>query len=594
MVNAMKRLIPVAVMILSLTAWAQQPAPPSGVPQAAAAPQEDPVDAAQHGVARLSLADGNVAVTRGDSGEPINSTLNSPLVTADRITTGEGSHAEIQFDFANLIRLAPNTEVRMGELEYHSYLIQVVHGTVMFRGLRDSDAKIELSTPNVSVAPMRQGTYRVTVRPDGQSEITVRAGEANIQAPNGSERLPAGQTMLSRGSVSDPEFMTVAVIGLDDWDRWNTDRDRFFERYDDRNNDAARYTGPDMSGTEDLAANGHWVGDPSYGNVWVPNNVPPDWAPYRDGRWDYLDYYGWSWVSYDPWGWAPYHYGNWYRARFGWAWYPGPIGPRHYWRPAMVGFFGFGGGGGFGTAGFGLSLGFGYGNVGWVPLAPFEIYHPWYGRGYVGGRGGAIVSNMNIASAYRNARYADAVTGVRAGDFGRAAVSRSAFVRPAAGDLARAGMVNGAVPFAPARSSFASGTRGNGVVPLNGGGAQNGGWRRLDSSQAARPQAAGQAGGFRSFVQQPLSRQPQGSQTQGQPVRISPSIVNNRSQAAPNYGNAYSGFGGPRSGYNSAPVQRAGPSMQRSAPSMQGSAPARSAPSGGGGSRGGSRGGGHR
>jgi hypothetical protein len=586
----MKRLtFLVAVLVLGLAGWAQQP-PPVGTAA------EDPADAAEHGVARVGFVEGNVSVARGDSGEAVSNALNSPLVTADRIFTGEGSRAEVQFDSANLIRLAPNTELRMGDLAYRSYLIQIARGSVMFRVLRDNDSKIELSTPNVSVAPLRQGTYRVTVRPDGTTEVTVRAGEANILAAGGSERLPAGQTMLARGSSSDPEFMTNAAIGFDDWDRWNTDRDRYFERYDDRNNDTARYTGPDMSGTEDLAANGHWVNDPAYGSVWVPNNVPPDWAPYRDGRWDYLDYYGWSWVSYDPWGWAPYHYGNWYRARFGWAWYPGPIGPRHYWRPAMVGFFGFGSPG-FGTTGIGLSLGFGYSHVGWVPLAPFEPYRPWYGRGYAG-RSGVIAGNMNIAGAYRNARFTDAVTGMRAGDFGRANIGRTSFVRPAASELGRAGVVNGGVPFAPARNSFAS--RGNAVVPLNGrsnsegrsnfgvqngGGFQNGGWRRLDSS-GTRPQNSGSnGGGFRSFTQ--------GSQAGGQPVRISPPIVNNRNQAAPNFGNGYSGFGGARNNSGTRPNNgfgNAAPTQQRSAPAP---GPGRSAPQGaGGGFHGGGNGGG--
>jgi hypothetical protein len=551
----MKRfLTPGIWLAAALLAWAQPPAAPVGG-------SEDPADTAQHGVARISLTEGSVMVSRGNSDEPINSTLNAPLVTTDRISTGEGSRAEIQFDSSNLIRMAPNTELRMGEIEYHSYLIQILRGTVTFRGMRDVDAKIELSTPNVTVAPLRQGTYRVTVRPDGQSEITVRAGEANIQGPSGSERLAPGQTMFARGSISDPEFMTTAANSLDDWDRWNTDRDRLFERYTAQINETARYTGPDMSGTEDLAANGHWVNDPQYGNVWVPNNVPPDWAPYRDGRWDYVDYYGWSWVSYDPWGWAPYHYGNWYRARFGWAWYPGIIGPRHYWRPAMVGFFGFGVGG-FGAPGVGLSLGFGYGNVGWVPLAPFEVYHPWYGRGYVPGRGGAIVGNVNIASAYRNARFSDAVTGMRASDFGRAAVSRTGFVRPASADLARAGMVNGAVPFAPARSSFASTPRASAVVPLSGGGAQGGGWRRLDNTQGARPQVAGAAaaGGFHTLPQQSRSFQAAPGAQGAQPVRISPSIVNNRSEAAPRAAtpsNGFGGFGGPR--YSAPPAQRPAP-----------------------------------
>ncbi len=40
--------------------------------------------------------------------------------------------------------------------------------------------------------------------------------------------------------------------------------------------------------------------------------VAVGWAPYRYGRWTWVDWYGWTWVSYDSWGWAPYHYGRWY------------------------------------------------------------------------------------------------------------------------------------------------------------------------------------------------------------------------------------------------------------------------------------------
>ena len=117
--------------------------------------------------------------------------------------------------------------------------------------------------------------------------------------------------------------------------------------------------------------------------------VEPGWAPYRAGRWVWEDFYGWTWVSYDPWGWAPYHYGRWYCGSLGWAWYPGPRFGHYYWSPALVGFFGFGGYGGF-HAGFG----FGFGNVGWVPLAPFEAFHPWWGRGLYGGfAAGAAVSS---------------------------------------------------------------------------------------------------------------------------------------------------------------------------------------------------------
>ena len=567
----MKRFIlPTALLALALLAWAQPPYPqsPQGFPPQGLGQQgqDDPPDAADHGVARLSLVNGSVSVTR-DSGESIPSTVNAPLVAADRISTFENSRAEVQFDSANMIRLGANTSVRIGDLQYHRYLVQINQGTTLFRVLRDTDAQVEISTPSASVAPLRQGIYRVSVRPDGSSEITVRAGEADLLSSSGTERLPAGQTMLSRGPANDAEFMNTAAIPYDEWDRWNADRDRSF----DRAPDASRYAATDIDGTQELASYGRWVWDPSYGYVWTPSNQPADWAPYQNGRWDYLDYYGWSWTSYDPWGWAPYHYGNWYRGSFGWSWYPGAIGPRHYWRPAMVGFFGFG------DPGFGVSLGFGYGNIGWVPLAPFERFRPWYGRGYAG-RNLAIANNTNIANVYRNARFSGSVTGLRAADFGRAGVGRNSFVRPGSAELARAGMVSSGMPLAPARS-FNNNSRSPNIVRL-GSGAPNSnssGWRRLDTQPNASP-----GGGNR-----PEARGFSPQRATPQPVRISPPIVNSRFESPSSVrgpSNSPNGFGGPRPnggpGFSAPPAQQSAPPAPRE---YRGGGNYRSAPPSGGG-----------
>jgi hypothetical protein len=582
---------PLLLAMLGMTAigglaWAQQ----SDFPPA------DSGDAPDHGVARLSLINGSVSVAQGDSGELSGAAVNAPVIAGDRVLTGEGSRAEVQLDGANLVRLAPSTEVRMGDLQYRRYQVQVAQGLVSFRVLRDNDAQVEISTPSISVRPLRQGIYRVLVRPDGTSEITVRAGDAEAFSPRGSEPLHAGQAMLARGSAYDPEIQTVAAYPGDDWDRWNADRDRFFERAD-----VPRNVSPDIYGTEDLAGYGRWTNDPQYGSVWVPA-VDPDWAPYRDGRWDYIDYYGWTWISYDPWGWAPYHYGRWYRGGFGWAWYPGPIGPRYYWRPALVGFFGWG------SPGFGVGYAsFGFGNVGWVPLAPREPFRPWYGRGFNGGaRNFSVVNNTNVVHVYQNARFTNAVTSVRAADFGRTAVRGNNFVRASAGDLSRAGMVNGQMPFAPARESrrFGGGqintqgmprTNGNTrffSAPSGGAGTRpqpapqnSGGWRRIEPSPGGgtfNPAAPARPSFNPPFNPQGFGRPVPREQ---QPVRISPPIVNNRNESGfgASRGN---GFGGPRSnggGFNAPPA----PQVRREFPGGAGggfSAPR--PPQGGGESRG--------
>src|SRR5579863_926830 len=125
----------------------------------------DPGDAPEHGVARLSLMQGSVSVSHGDAGEPSAGALNAPLVTTDRVLTGDGARAEVQFDASNMIRLAPGSEVRLSQLEYKRYQVQIAQGTTMFRVTRDGDAQVEISTPTVLVRPLRRGSYRVTVNP---------------------------------------------------------------------------------------------------------------------------------------------------------------------------------------------------------------------------------------------------------------------------------------------------------------------------------------------------------------------------------------------------------------------------------------------
>jgi hypothetical protein len=421
---ALLRLLAVAVGLAGM-AWAQDDEGPG------------------RGVARISVINGDVSVRRGDTGDWIAAAINAPLVVEDRLTTGTGSRAEVQFDWANMIRLASSSEIRLSELENGRYQVQVASGLVTFRVLRDSHAQVELCTPSVSVRPLKKGIYRIEVREDGTSEITVRSGEAEIFTPHGSEALRSGHTMMARGSASDPEFQVAGAPESDDWDGWNAQRDQDLER-----SRSYQHVNNDISGAEDLDGYGTWVNADSYGWVWRPR-VTDDWAPYRQGRWVWVDWYGWTWVSYDPWGWAPYHYGRWFNSPgYGWCWWPGGYGPRyrHYWSPGLVAFFGWGshsGGGGFG-------------HVGWVPLGPHEPYHRWYGNGYY--RGGRLdssvhmVNNVNLLNTYRNARVRNGMTGINTDGFVRG--RQQGMVGIGEREVRGARLVRGVVPIAPGRESL--------------------------------------------------------------------------------------------------------------------------------------------
>jgi len=413
------------------------------------------------GVARLSLIAGDVTVQRGDSGEFVAAERNAPLVALDHVFTGDNARAEIQLDWANMIRLSDNSEVRLAALEQDDFFLQLVAGTATFSVLRDSSALVEISTPAASLRPLAEGAYRIMVRPDGSTEISVRTGEADIFTASQTERLVSGRTVEVSGDPNAPQILLLANLPRDEWDRWNEARDT-----DLRQSDSYRYVSRDIRGADDLAGHGRWVYDSPYGWVWVPT-VSQGWAPYRVGRWTWVDYYGWTWVSGDPWGWAPYHYGRWYYAsRYGWVWYPGGVGVRQYWRPALVSFFGWGSGG------FRVNVGisFGYRNVGWVPLAPYEVYRPWYGRGSRTNvavnntrisnttiNNTTIINDVDIVNTYVNARQNNgrrsAVTSVSADSFGRGRVTDNNYVRVSDSDLNRAGEVRGRVPFEPTTES---------------------------------------------------------------------------------------------------------------------------------------------
>lgn len=565
--------------------------PQQGPPPAPQGSLDDQGYAPNRGVARISYMSGNVSVRRGDSGELVAAILNAPLTIGDRVVTADNARAEVQLDFANVVRIGPSSEVRLSELGQGRYQIQIATGITSFRVLRDNSAQVEISTPSVAVHPLRKGIYRVNVKPDGgaelTTEITVRAGgDAEVASPTGTEPLHAGQTMLARGLANDPEYQTVPLIPADEFDSWAASRDRML-----LSARSPQYVNHGAYGAEDLDQYGHWQTDPAnpqYGNVWVPQQ-DPGWAPYQCGRWVWLDYYGWTWLGCEPWAWAPYHYGSWYYGGFGWAWYPGPLFAPLFWRPALVGFFGFGPP----VFGVGFGFGFGFGALGWVPLAPGEIFHPWYGPGFYGHAFAPAVVRGPVTGAFRNAAVTTGVTAMRAGEFGRGAVSASTMVRATSTDLARAGAVRGQLPVTPTREStqfsnhaastagmprtsdatrfagraapatprmsfdqqarsFSNASRGIGGATGSGpsrgaqgsAGASNGGWHSFNPS--SRPSGGTSSYGRSSQPQQPVRMNPsivQGGQNRGSSSNSRQSVSGPRG-SAPRGGGASHGGGG--------------------------------------------------
>ena len=154
---------------------------------------QDPDDL-KRGVARLSLINGEVSVRRGDAGEWVAGVINAPLLTDDHIATGPNSRTELQFDAANVLRLGANAELRLTQVEYGRYQMELARGVMTYRVLRNVNANIEIDTPSLSVRPSREGSVRISVNEAGETEVTARGGDVEIFNPRGSQWLRNGQT----------------------------------------------------------------------------------------------------------------------------------------------------------------------------------------------------------------------------------------------------------------------------------------------------------------------------------------------------------------------------------------------------------------
>ena len=409
---------------------------PLGTPLAAQAQDAGP------GVARISYAQGGVAVQRADSSSPTNAVVNAPVEAGDYVTTGNAGRGEIAFDHGSDMRLGGDVQMRMVNVSPNDHEVQLAQGTVDMRALPGSNAADQIDTPSVSIRPHGASSVRVNVDSHGVTHVTPRDGSADVVTPGGTRTIAAGQTLLAHGPAGDPSVQTAGAPAYDAFDTFDNDRDRYEESPGVAASDA--YVDQDIVGVDDLGPYGHWYDDPTYGEVWVPADEPSDWAPYQDGQWVWEDGYGWTWVSSDPWGWAPYHYGSWYRSPWGWAWYPPRPGPDYpTWQPALVAFVGFGGGVGvsldFGDPNFDLGL-----DIGWVPLAPYEPYYPWWGPG-----GYSSITYVNSYNAYQNYAYGSYVSGRNfyGGRFGRA-------MRVGPSMYGRAHVFQGRTPFVPTAANL--------------------------------------------------------------------------------------------------------------------------------------------
>jgi hypothetical protein len=290
-------------------------------------------------IGRVSAVVGAVQY-RPDGGDWSSALVNEPVAVNTGLRSAKAAQAELRIA-GDRIALADGGELKIVRLDRGVLQIVVAQGRIGIHLDKKGPARtVEIDLPQGGVWLAAPGDYDIAAgEPSAPARIAMLAGKVQIG-----------------GGLSDSVYVTAAADSFSDWWRNQDQGDAAA---------AAKYVSPSITGAEMLAANGSWESEDTYGNVWYPNGLAEDWAPYRYGRWRFLPPAGWTWIDDAAWGFAPTHYGRWAHINARWGWVPGPHRDPAY-SPATAAFLG--------TAGVGLSRpGDGGAAVAWFALAPGEV-----------------------------------------------------------------------------------------------------------------------------------------------------------------------------------------------------------------------------
>ena len=349
-----------SILVAVVSASAEDIGTPNGLSAAAATAAASPGR-----VGRISLVSGKVGF-RGP-GEAVwsDAEINDPIAGGVSLRTDPQARALVRIG-PDTIALTESSEIAVANLNDRIAEIAVSHGRIDLDVPQLGKGEtVQIDIPRGGVWLLQPGRYDVNAGASDQSPwIAAFTGSARFVVGGADIAIKAGDRVLLAGSGA--TAVTTEPASADEFAVWcgahAVDESRLAAPY---------YVSPAMTGFAALDAAGSWKADRKYGEVWVPNALPADWAPYRYGHWRWMAPWGWSWIDDQPWGFAPSHYGRWADIDQHWIWVPGAYTARPVYAPAVVAFLG--------TPGVGLSYAAGSGPaVAWFPLAPGEVYWPGY------------------------------------------------------------------------------------------------------------------------------------------------------------------------------------------------------------------------
>ncbi|HVT50383.1 MAG TPA: DUF6600 domain-containing protein, partial [Dongiaceae bacterium] len=373
--------------------------PFSAVAPALAQDAGDPPDS----VARIAEISGTVSFHPAGSQDWQAASANYPVDAGSGVWAEPRSHAAVDINGAR-IHLDGASDLEITSIDPQAAQLSVPQGAVFVHVYPGATGQTyEIDTPRGGARIAQPGQYEIEAGDDQHPmTLTVFEGAAQLVGQSANMTLQQGQ----RGLINPDNSSSTAAAQPDDFVRMVQGEEQAYAN----TQQTAQYVSPAEPGYQDLARYGQWQSAPQYGAVWYPTQVAADWAPYRYGHWAYIAPWGYTWVDDAPWGFTPFHYGRWVQVGSRWGWVPGERVVRPVYAPALVTFFG-------NLGGVGIDL-----SVGWVPLAPEEVYVPPYRHST------RYVHDINIVNVHNETKIVNVVNKVTVVNYNNYANRRAATV----------------------------------------------------------------------------------------------------------------------------------------------------------------------
>ncbi len=308
----------------------------------------------------------------------------APFGAGDALFSGTSGMGELIVPNGTWIRVGNSTQLQVIALNADLSEMDVATGVARFYN-KGYDTVIRATSPFGYVLADSGAVFDFYVGENSVEVVAVRGKVSFVHtATDARYEVSAGSPSI----IADQMQVSLDKSGVDpEWNRWNNLRENYWATKTSVRGRSVEYLPSNLwDEAYALEENGRWEsvfyeGQPRW--FWRPTTVVAGWSPFTMGRWTY--WYGdQCWIPAEPFGYLTHHYGNWVYARNSWYWAPPVVSLRvglplldigYFWYPGRVSWI---------YSGL---------YVGWVPLAPHEMY---YGHRHWGGRHMTVVTGRSI------------------------------------------------------------------------------------------------------------------------------------------------------------------------------------------------------